>query len=89
VNRAVLDGIHAGDPHATRLERPRFDPVRPVVVAMILFGVLALVLLILLLSFGKRKRRPQRGQLGASRRGVVSEALSRKVATGGVVIDVA
>ena len=86
MNRVVLDGIHTDDLRATRLERPGLDPVRPVVFAMI--RALALVLLILLLIFGKRKRRPQRGQFGASPRGVVSEALFRKVATGGVVSDV-
>jgi hypothetical protein len=60
-----------------------------VVVTLILVSVLVLALLILLLSPGRRKRRARRGRIGASPRGVVSDALFRKVATGGVFSDVA
>ena len=63
MNRVIQEGIQTGYPRATRLERPRFDPVRPVVVAMILVSVLVLALLILLLSSLKRERRPRRGRL--------------------------
>jgi hypothetical protein len=89
VNRSVLEGIQAGYPCATRLKRPRIDLVRPVVVTLILFSVLVLALLILLLSSGRRERRARRGRTGASPRGVVSDALFRKVPTGGVFSDVA
>jgi hypothetical protein len=88
VNRAVLEGIQGDYPRATRLKRPRIDLVRPVVVTLILVSVLVLTLLILLLSFGKRERRARNGRRGASPRGVVSDALFRKVATGGVFSDV-
>ena len=57
MNRVVLEGIQSSHPDATRLERPSFDPVRPVVVAMILVAVLVFVLLILLLGSGEGERR--------------------------------
>jgi hypothetical protein len=34
VNRVIQDGIQTGYPRATRLERPFFDPVRPVVILL-------------------------------------------------------
>ena len=89
MNRAALAGIQTGYPRATRLKRPRIDLVRPVVVTLILVSVLVLALLILLLSSGRRERRVRRGRRGASPRGVVSDALFRKVPTGGVFSHVA
>jgi hypothetical protein len=69
----VREGVQSGRRGAPRLGRPSFDPVWPVVVALILVAALALVLLILLLSFGKRDRRLRHGRLmvfrGASGRG--------------------
>jgi hypothetical protein len=46
-----------------RLERSGFDPLRPLVIAMVLCALAALVTLILLLSSGQRARRLYRKRL--------------------------
>jgi hypothetical protein len=80
----LREGIQAGDHGGTRRARPSFDPVRPVVVVMILATVLLLVGLILLLSSGNTAYRPRRGRLVVFRRKSL-----RRLPAGDVFSDVA
>jgi hypothetical protein len=60
MNRPAAEAIRARHAGSTRLGLRNFDPIRPVVVALILAAMLGLTVLILLLSPRRRARRPER-----------------------------
>ncbi|MEO8598107.1 MAG: hypothetical protein ABI759_32605 [Candidatus Solibacter sp.] len=76
------------DPESAQDRRPRFDPIRIVVLVVTLVAFLALVLLIALLSSGKKKRRPQWSRLVVPNR-AVSQEMARQMPMGDSLRDVA
>jgi hypothetical protein len=59
MNRPAAEAIRARHRGSVRLGLRNFDPVRPVMVALILAAMLGLTVLILLLSLRRRPRRAE------------------------------